>query len=393
LSFFLQLKLKKFFYFVVPLALGYLSCLGFLGIRPQIITWLFLSIFINILNSILSQKNYKLFFVFPILFFVWVNLHGGFFVGIFILFVVSFLKLWEKNYLLSFYLILTIFLSFFATLFNPYGIRIYEEVFRTVLDKNLSSRIIEWAPLLLFNMNFLQALFLVLFLILAFVILKSKEISFKNLVLPFIFLVFSFLHVRHFPLFVIITLPLLGEFLIKTREKIKPFEEKILPLNDKTTYLIFFFVFSLIIFLFLPLFFFLSPRHKGIIYPSLNAISFLKTLPPNENMFNIYEWGGYLIWQLPERKVFIDGRMPSWKKDGKSVMEDYLKIIKVEENFQEVLDKYEIKIILLTRSFKEAINPKGETLYQSLIKSGWKEIFEDETAIILKKDNQKLKKS
>lgn len=33
------------------------------------------------------------------------------------------------------------------------------------------------------------------------------------------------------------------------------------------------------------------------------------------NIFNTYEWGGYLIWKLPKMKVFVDGRMPAWKDD------------------------------------------------------------------------------
>ncbi len=135
------------------------------------------------------------------------------------------------------------------------------------------------------------------------------------------------------------------------------------------------------------------------------SIPFLKTLPLSENLFNDYGWGGYLIWKLPERKLFIDGRMPSWRKDGQFVFGDYIKISKAEEGFQELLDKYDIKIMLLRKEMKEAkvenwlskflekqnwllktlgLEP-SKNLYQELINSGWQTIYEDKTAIVLKR--------
>jgi tetratricopeptide (TPR) repeat protein len=43
-------------------------------------------------------------------------------------------------------------------------------------------------------------------------------------------------------------------------------------------------------------------------YPS-SAVTFIQSNKPSGNMFNPYNWGGYLIWHLyPEYKVFIDGR-------------------------------------------------------------------------------------
>jgi hypothetical protein len=400
-SFFLQLKFDKFFYFIFLILFGYLSCLSYLGVRPQIITWLLFSIFLKILNSMLNEKKYKCVFIFPILFSIWANLHGGFFVGIFTLFLILFLKISERDYLSVFYFILAIFLSFLATLFNPYGIKIYEEIFRTITDKNLIFTIKEWMPLFFADFSIFKLLFIVLFLTLSFTFIKIKEIHFKDLTLPFTFLIFSILHTRHFPLFAIVTLSPLADLLIKARKKVQPFENKIFSLKDKKTYLIFG---SLLFLIALQLFFFLSPSNKGMIYPSLETISFLKNLPVTENMFNPYGWGGYLIWKLPERKVFIDGRMPSWRMDGKYILEDYLRVKNAKENFQEILKKYDIKIILLEKWEKEQFEPNGkienflmerifkffkikkrENLYQKLTKSGWQEIFEDETAIILKK--------
>jgi hypothetical protein len=405
LAIFLQINFERFSYSIFLISLGYLSCLSYLGVRPQIITWFFLSIFLKTLNSFLKETKWELIFIFPLLFLIWVNLHGGFFVGIFILVLILLLKGLEKNWFLFFSFFIILSLSFIVTLFNPYGIRIYEEVFRTIGDKNLIFTIAEWSPLL-FHASVFQILYLSLFLTLAFAFIRFKEVKFKDLFLPFIFLIFALLHTRHFPLFVILSLPLLTDLLVRARNKVYPFRERLLFSRDRKSFLILGTLTFLIIF---QLYSFFSPTNKGLTYPSPETISFLKALPLSENLFNPYEWGGYLIWKIPERKVFIDGRMPSWRKDGKYILNDYLKIRR-GEIFQEILEKYDIKLILLEKEEKNEIKMRGKIgnfllkenwilefllgikpekkLYRLLIENGWKEIFEDETAIILKKYDQ-----
>ena len=47
---------------------------------------------------------------------------------------------------------------------------------------------------------------------------------------------------------------------------------------------------------------------------------FISRLKPEGNLFNYYDWGGYLIWTLyPDYKVFIDGRMLSYKAAEKAI--------------------------------------------------------------------------
>ena len=102
-------------------------------------------------------------------------------------------------------------------------------------------------------------------------------------------------------------------------------------------------------------------------YPT-GAVSYLKTnnLDINSGLFNEYNWGGYLVWlQIP---VFIDGRMASWKNDGKSILADYIAISRGDCT---VLQKYKIKLALL----------KKERSNQCFL--DFKKIYEDENAQIL----------
>jgi len=87
-------------------------------------------------------------------------------------------------------------------------------------------------------------------------------------------------------------------------------------------------------------------------YPT-TAVTYLKnTLDSRDgrNIFNWYGWGGYLIWQLPEYKTFIDGRMAVWNTDGKYIMDDYRSMtISPEKNADLVkyyFDRYNIGYVL-----------------------------------------------
>jgi len=113
-------------------------------------------------------------------------------------------------------------------------------------------------------------------------------------------------------------------------------------------------------------------------YPC-GAIAYLKQNKLEGNMFNHYNFGGFLIWQLPEYKTFIDGRMPSWKyKDG-FLFKEYNEILaKPEEkfdSFNNLVSKYNIGFVL---------DYKGSKLYKFLTgEKGWKEVYSDEVSAIL----------
>ncbi len=78
------------------------------------------------------------------------------------------------------------------------------------------------------------------------------------------------------------------------------------------------------------------------------------------NLFNSYEYGGYLIWRLgPERKTFIDGRALN-----DSVYEDYRAILYSQRNARELLRVHDINIVV-TNAFEYStgvLYPIVETL-------------------------------
>lgn len=426
LTFIFRAKLKSFFYFIIPILLGFLAILPFLGIRPQLITLFFIAILLKILNNFLEKPDAKIIYLSPILFLFWVNLHGGFFAGIFILFLFLILELlknspvFQRIFNLKFFqgqksnptskkkittLLIALVFSSLATLINPYGIRIYEEIFRSISDIHLGWYIAEWLPLFSTGTPVFGILYLSLFL--GLLLPQYKKIEFNNLALAVVFLIFGILHQRHYPVFIILTIPIFAELIFYFRQAVNPQAVKLL-LSGYKKWLAFVFLFGLFGWGLYPYIVSAIKYNPLSFYPE-EALDFLKKIPPSENIFNEYDWGGYLIWKLPDRKFFIDGRMPSWKQNGHSAFKDYIKVMKGKK-VKDVFLKYNITVALFKKNQGEKqdkIIIKNEVanffqkhswlakilgldigqnnIYQELINSGWKIAYEDETAVIIKK--------
>ncbi|PIZ66716.1 hypothetical protein COY13_04950, partial [Candidatus Roizmanbacteria bacterium CG_4_10_14_0_2_um_filter_36_35] len=67
------------------------------------------------------------------------------------------------------------------------------------------------------------------------------------------------------------------------------------------------------------------------------------------NVYAMYEWGGFLIWQKPTIKVFIDGRMPAWKdENGQSPYQVFLDIIQTQPGWNEKLKELKTNHLLIS---------------------------------------------
>ena len=64
----------------------------------------------------------------------------------------------------------------------------------------------------------------------------------------------------------------------------------------------------------------------------------------NGVLLNEYDWGGYLIFNLPERPVFIDGRYVPYLG---GVLDDYRALVGLRPGWRDLLDKYKVRELLL----------------------------------------------
>jgi hypothetical protein len=99
----------------------------------------------------------------------------------------------------------------------------------------------------------------------------------------------------------------------------------------------------------------------------------------NHNIFSLYGWGGWLIWNYPQIKPTIDGRMHLWVQNGYSGFTDYFAI---EQNMTDI-DKSTYNVAYMSPS-----KPLYNRLVQLSRMGKWKEVYQDNAAAIFVRDDR-----
>jgi hypothetical protein len=108
-------------------------------------------------------------------------------------------------------------------------------------------------------------------------------------------------------------------------------------------------------------------------YPTA-ALDFMQQRHINGRIFNDYVWGGYMEWNAPELKPFIDGRADIFVYNG--TLNDYAKAVLIQAPF-EILDKYRIDYVF---------SPPQEPLVYLLEHSpAWHPIYTDKVAVLFER--------
>lgn len=380
----LPLRLSAAYILVILLSSSIL--LPYSGIRPQVVTW----VFIGILSSLFENRKYWIKYsrFLPPLFTVWANLHGGFFIGIGVLTFFVIIKSIETKKIIRVDLV-TLFLSLLATFVNPYGIYLWQEIWMQLTDPNLSSLIKEWLPLFV-NFSIWQRLSLILFfaIFLTGIFLKSKKTPKTMLVIYLGLIIAAFISRRHIPIFVIGTSIFIFNFLKDFKKLTLVLGLLIIPISFNQNKMTIATSYT---------------EMEDFNYPK-NAISFLQQNETYGEIFTSYGWGGYLIWKLPQKKVFIDGRMPSWRRDeevvdeSKWVFQEFQQVLN-DQNLEDILNKYQInqvvwpvKALYLEDSLEaKAILTGDQDLREKrgfikhLLTLGWRQVYRDYITVILQR--------
>jgi hypothetical protein len=354
--------------------LGLIACLPHFGIRMQEITVLNLTLLLLIIYHFNKHRNIKVLFFLPPLFYLWTCLHGGFLIGPVILFSWLGAKLVEKfvvktklaNYiknsnelkardLLYFFLFSSVAVS--ATLLTPYGLKLYHFLGDYYKSTFYMKVIQEWLPFYALPIESWKLLYMSIVLIaiilsIYFAIAKKGErkIDIWEISISFLLVMLALKSKRHFPVLFIVSFPLIIRFFSEFLDA---------PLDiffNKKWRKEFFIVkpYFIIALLAITLFHFIDTRfitnpfnHFGDKYPR-DAVYFLKNHPEYNNLKLVerYGWGGYLIWTLPERKLFIDGRLPQYPFAGRSLLEEYLDFFN-KEKIEAKINEHSIGIFLI----------------------------------------------
>ena len=107
----------------------------------------------------------------------------------------------------------------------------------------------------------------------------------------------------------------------------------------------------------------------------VGAADYLRRDDPPGLMFNSYNWGGYLMWRLPDRPVFVDGRTDLYGDDF--IVHDYLDVVDGAPGWEETLDRYDVGILVI-----EADSTLARMLRRD---DAWRVTYEDDRATVFQR--------
>lgn len=373
------------------------------GVRPQVETWAGLAVLLRLRWNREIWKKWR--WLVPAGFGLWSNLHAGFFLGLASL---AWIIIWQglEDKRVDGKDVMVWILSAVATLINPYGWRLWYEVWMQISDGNLRWAIAEWQPFWVnpgFGFLFLAVMWVM------FGIKFTKALEWWKTALVGALLLAGMSSLRHEPLFAIVATPVIAVLLKKMYEKVAINAES--RKRAKIFYLVLAGVAGVIWIWQTGV----ALRDVGMgnldkkYYPYA-AVNFLEKQNLRGNLFASYNWGGFLIWKMPDRKVFIDGRMPSWRwglwpekgtapmGESVSAFADY-RTIAGDGKYEELFNHYGITTVLWSKPAKKeektgwmavvdkwlaerVIKNKKTISFGDRLEKEWRKIYEDEVAAV-----------
>jgi hypothetical protein len=359
------------------------------GIRTQVATFLGLSILFKLFLPYLfghSQpiKPNRLFFLFP-LFILWANLHPGFLFGLIILsflLAATYLHSPKKSLVLFTQYNLVLITCFLATLINPYGLNLHKFIFQVSSNTFSANHNQDWFPFLLNTLYspLYRKLLIIIFSVCLFWLRKKILINTLFTAL-FIATIYSSRYLLPYhTLLAFIVIYLLNLVIQRTKHVSIP------PLLKSLTFTLLLLLYfkNIIPTLNITIYGHQSIRHLAeVSVPQLNfpypVVEYLNRHPDIINIFNHYDWGGFLIWQHPERKYYIDGRMDNFFKHNKSFLSEYLDIVSASPGWETLFNQYPIDAV--------AGKPAWPLINRLLASGQWQVAYQDSLSILLIKNN------
>jgi hypothetical protein len=112
-------------------------------------------------------------------------------------------------------------------------------------------------------------------------------------------------------------------------------------------------------------------------YLPVGAVEYLQANPPPREMFNSYNWGGYLMFALPDTPVYVDGRTDLY---GDAFLMQYLQTAIGGDGWQETLDAQDVNTVVIEQ---------GSGLARRLSNDvAWREVYTDSMASIFERTDR-----
>jgi hypothetical protein len=368
------------------LLLGMIGSTPILWARPQAFSIIYFSIFIYLLEKYLKNGKKSLLIPLPILMVLWVNQHGAYIIGLGAIgiFILSLLientihLVREKGRIIGIFtvpvLVLGILLLIctFASILNPNGIRILLYPFQTVNDPSLQGYIQEWASPNFHEKTWIPLAVLYLCLI-GFGLRGKKQVSTVNTILCVVFGFLALLAIKQIAFFAIVVIPILSDLIsdvIPFHQSEKRSTKSVIGISLLTLIgIIIFGVYQI------SQINTKQAEFEKQFFP-VNAVQFIKKEKIIGNIFNSYNWGGYLIWNMyPETKVYIDGRNDMY---GANFVQRFVDIYYAKPGWQNALRTDKIEYVL--------IEPKTYLAFALQQSTDWVTIYGDDVSLLFQRN-------
>ncbi len=357
--------------------------------RPYMATFVLSAVFLWILEDFRWKRKNRLVWL-PFLMVLWVNSHPGFAMGFILVgiyFVDELMRWLSANWPLKKAkfrkillgslgsMLLVMFGMLVGACFNPSGPAILGYPFETVSIGVLRDYIQEWqSPN--FHELVAQPFIWLLLLTVAVVGIARKRIALSDYLLIGVSIYLTLLAGRNMPLFALVApivltryaTPVIDE--IRKKLKRKTQSTKTTPLKDGINVLILVVIGVAVV------------VRAWVIYPNavnqtdyaedapIAAVEFMKDHKPEGRLFNSYNWGGYLIWNLRDYPVFVDGRTDLYSDE---LLSEWLNTINATDDWQDTLKKWDIGLVLIEPNWP---------LAKVLPSEGWQMLFEDNHSVL-----------
>jgi len=350
--------------------------------RPHIFTMLFLVIWLIWMDRLRNGEPLRL-WKFLFLMLLWCNLHAEFMMGILV--TGAFLVGWvwerrerptETSLVIGKRMLTVLLVSLPITLINPAVYQPWLRVINYLRNDYLMTVINETNP-----PDFLQSGFWILLVLMILsvilIILNLRKIPRADLLLMLGITLMTLTSARSVHLYGILApFCLAGLFVdLKQVPWIAKYEKMFLQMETQLRVYL-----AAVLVTLISLFVLITGQRIDLykfdqhLFP-VQAVAWLRNHPQSGNLFNDFNWGGYLILMSePKQLVFIDSMA-----DHTGVLtKEYAQAIAPGGNWQEIFDRYQIQWAILP----------AETILNNILQKTppWRVIYSDGDAVILRHD-------
>jgi len=378
---------------VAGVLLAAMASAVFWSVRPQVASLVLMALVGYLLHRYRRGGWGRALWFLPPLFALWANLHAAWLAGLLLIGCVSIgdllagvlapsreeaRRLWRRGGVLA----LALVVSAAAISLNPQGPAMLLYPFQTVGMEMLQEFIQEWASPDFHRLSFHPFIWLLLASTCALA-LSREEKDLGDLGAFTLFGALALTAGRNVALFAVVAAPILTEHASHLLAPLLAREpaggRKVRPASWQAGVN---WAIALLLLLAVLVRAWAGPLNRAVVakehqrlFPVRAADAILEERPQGE-LFNSYNWGGYLIWRIyPAYRVYGDGRTDLYDDE---LLREYLQVIQLRPGWEEVLERRGVRLILV-----ESEQPLAVYL---TMHEGWSILYQDSLATVFTRE-------